>query len=52
MESNGTIKKNKQNIKTHSRAITPIARSHNASFATRKVSDFEECGIDIIIPWK
>jgi hypothetical protein len=32
--------------------ITAIARSHNATIATRNVSDFEECGIVIVNPWE
>ena len=32
--------------------IAAIALSHNATLATRNVSDFEECGIDIINPWE
>ena len=32
--------------------IAAISRFHNASLATRNVSDFEECGIEIINPWE
>lgn len=32
--------------------IAAIARSHNATLATRNVSDFEECNIKIINPWE
>lgn len=32
--------------------IAAIARSHNATLATRNTSDFEGCGIRIINPWK
>lgn len=32
--------------------IAAIAFSNNAILATRNVSDFEECGIDIINPWE
>jgi len=32
--------------------IAAIARSHNATLATRNVSDFEECNIEIINPWE
>ena len=31
--------------------IAAIARSVSASIATRNVSDFEGCGIDVINPW-
>jgi len=31
--------------------IAAIARSRGASLATRNVSDFEDCGIDVINPW-
>ncbi|MGL5874621.1 MAG: type II toxin-antitoxin system VapC family toxin [Xenococcaceae cyanobacterium] len=31
--------------------IAAIALSHNATLATRNISDFEECGIIIINPW-
>ena len=31
--------------------IAAIARSISASIATRNVSDFEDCGIDIVNPW-
>ena len=32
--------------------IAAIARSKGAAVATRDVSDFEECGIEIINPWE
>ncbi len=32
--------------------IAAIARSRDASVATRNVSDFEGCGIDVINPWQ
>jgi predicted nucleic acid-binding protein len=32
--------------------IAAITRSHNATLATRNVSDFEECGITIVNPWE
>ncbi len=32
--------------------IAAITSSHNAILATRNVSDFEECGINIINPWE
>ena len=31
--------------------IAAIARSVGASVATRDVSDFEDCGVDLIDPW-
>lgn len=31
--------------------IAGIARSRNASVATRNVTDFSECGIEVIDPW-
>lgn len=31
--------------------IAAIVLSHNATLATRNVSDFEECGIQIVNPW-
>ena len=31
--------------------IAAIASHHHATLATRNVSDFEECGIEIINPW-
>jgi predicted nucleic acid-binding protein len=31
--------------------IAAIARSRGAVLATRNVSDFEECGVDVINPW-
>jgi toxin FitB len=31
--------------------IAAIARSHRAVLATRNVTDFEGCGIDIVNPW-
>ncbi|MGV2829225.1 hypothetical protein [Myxosarcina sp. GI1(2024)] len=32
--------------------IAPIALSHDATLATRNILDFDECGIEIIEPWK
>jgi hypothetical protein len=32
--------------------IVAIARSRGASLATRNVEDFEDCGVDVINPWK
>ena len=32
--------------------IAAIAREHKAVLATRNTSDFEECGIELINPWK
>ena len=32
--------------------IAAIARSRSASLATRNVSDFEACGIEVINPWQ
>jgi toxin FitB len=32
--------------------IAAMARSRGASLATRNVKDFEDCGIDLIDPWK
>ncbi|MEM7590747.1 MAG: type II toxin-antitoxin system VapC family toxin [Cyanobacteria bacterium P01_A01_bin.83] len=32
--------------------IAAIALCHNATLATRNISDFEECGINIINPWE
>lgn len=32
--------------------IAGIARSRNASVATRNVADFSECGIEVIDPWQ
>lgn len=31
--------------------IAAIARAYDASIATRNVSDFEGCGIDVVNPW-
>lgn len=31
--------------------IAAIARSRGAAVATRNVSDFEHCGVDIVDPW-
>ena len=31
--------------------IASIARAHGFAVATRNVSDFEECGIELINPW-
>ncbi len=32
--------------------IAAIARLHNATLATRNVSDFEDCGIRLVNPWE
>jgi len=32
--------------------IAAIARSRGASLATRKMPDFEGCGLDVVNPWK
>ena len=32
--------------------IAAMARSRGASLATRNVKDFEDCGIDLIDPWR
>jgi predicted nucleic acid-binding protein len=32
--------------------IVAMARSRGASLATRNVKDFEDCGVDVINPWK
>lgn len=32
--------------------IAAIAREHKAVLATRNTSDFQECGIELINPWK
>jgi predicted nucleic acid-binding protein len=32
--------------------IAAIARVHGAVVATRNVSDFTDCGIDVVDPWK
>lgn len=32
--------------------IAAIARAHGATIATRNVSDFEGCGVEIIDPWR
>lgn len=32
--------------------IAAITRAHSAILATRKVSDFEGCGIELLDPWK
>jgi predicted nucleic acid-binding protein len=32
--------------------IAAIARTHQASIATRNVMDFFDCGIEVIDPWK
>jgi len=31
--------------------IAAIARSHRAAVATRNISDFERCGIQVVDPW-
>ena len=32
--------------------IAAIARSRDADLATRNIADFEDCGIDVIDPWR
>lgn len=32
--------------------IAAIARAHGADLATRNTADFEDCGIDVINPWR
>lgn len=32
--------------------IAAIARAHQAALATRNVSDFAGCGLDVIDPWR
>jgi predicted nucleic acid-binding protein len=32
--------------------IASVARCHGASVVTRNVTDFEECGVPIVNPWK
>jgi toxin FitB len=32
--------------------IVAMARSRGASLATRNAKDFEDCGVDVINPWK
>jgi predicted nucleic acid-binding protein len=32
--------------------IAAIARSNGASVVTRNVADFEECGVEIVNPWR
>ncbi|NDE47141.1 MAG: VapC toxin family PIN domain ribonuclease, partial [Betaproteobacteria bacterium] len=31
--------------------IAAIARTHEATMATRNTSDFEGCGVELIDPW-
>ncbi len=38
-------------ISTLDAQIAAIARSHGATVATRNVSDFVDCGVDIVDPW-
>lgn len=38
-------------ISTFDAQIAAIARSHGATVATRNVTDFEGCGIEIVDPW-
>ena len=38
-------------IKQHDAQIAAIARVHNAIVATRNISDFTECGVELINPW-
>jgi hypothetical protein len=37
---------------TRRRAGRPIARSRDASIASRNIADFEGCGIRLIDPWR
>lgn len=39
-------------VSTNDAQIAAIAREHKAVLATRNTSDFEECGIELINPWK
>jgi hypothetical protein len=32
--------------------IAAVARTHKATLATRNLSDFEDCGIEVINPWR
>jgi toxin FitB len=32
--------------------IVAMARSRGASLATRNIKDFDDCGVDVIDPWK
>ena len=32
--------------------IAAIARTHRATVATRNIADFEDCGIQLVDPWK
>lgn len=32
--------------------IAAIARMHGAAVATRNISDFSDCGIELIDPWQ
>jgi predicted nucleic acid-binding protein len=32
--------------------IAAITRSHGATMATRNVKDFDDCGIEVLNPWK
>ena len=38
-------------ISTQDCLIAAIARAHGAGIATRNVSDFESCGVEITNPW-
>ncbi len=38
-------------IKQHDCQIAAIARVHNAIVATRNVTDFTDCGVELINPW-
>jgi predicted nucleic acid-binding protein len=31
--------------------VATLARAHDASVATRNISDFEGCGIELLDPW-
>ncbi len=38
-------------MRSYNAQIAAIAKSHNATLATRNVADFTECDINIINPW-
>lgn len=44
-------RKNGNPISQHDAQIAAIAHSRHSDLATRNVSDFEECGLNIINPW-
>ena len=39
-------------ISTLDAQIAAIARAHGAAVATRNVTDFTDCGIDVVDPWQ